>query len=72
MGFSNELLSGKRILVTGAGRGIGRCCALMCASLGADVIAVARTEDELLSLVGESGNRVEAWVEDGSSQDLID
>ena len=72
MGFNNELLSGKRILVTGAGRGIGRCCALMCASLGADVIAVARTEDELLRLVAESGNRVEAWVEDVSSQDLID
>jgi NAD(P)-dependent dehydrogenase (short-subunit alcohol dehydrogenase family) len=72
MGFDNELLSGKRILVTGAGRGIGRCCALKCASLGADVIAVARTEGELQSLVTESDNRVQAWVEDVSSQTLID
>lgn len=69
MGFDKELLSGKRVLVTGAGRGIGRCCALKCASLGAEVIAVARTEEDLISLVTESANNtqsghVQTWVAD--------
>ena len=72
MGFESELLSGKRILVTGAGRGIGRCIALMCASLGAEIIAVARTEDELTSLAAESDNRIEAWVADVLTSELID
>ena len=72
MGFESELLSGKRILVTGAGRGIGRCIALMCASLGAEIIAVARTEDELTSLAAESDNRIQAWVADVLSDELID
>jgi NAD(P)-dependent dehydrogenase (short-subunit alcohol dehydrogenase family) len=77
MGFEKELLSGKRILVTGAGRGIGRCCALMCASLGAEVIAVARTEDDLISLVTKSvGNnqpgKIQPWVADVLSAEFVD
>ena len=40
MGFEQATLSGKRILITGAGRGIGRCLAMSCANLGAEVIAV--------------------------------
>jgi NAD(P)-dependent dehydrogenase (short-subunit alcohol dehydrogenase family) len=40
-------LKGLTVLVTGAGRGIGRSCALSCASAGARVIAVARTGHEL-------------------------
>jgi NAD(P)-dependent dehydrogenase (short-subunit alcohol dehydrogenase family) len=45
-----EPLSGLTILVTGAGRGIGRACALACASAGAEVIAVSRTEADLVAL----------------------
>lgn len=40
-------------LVTGAGRGIGRACALTLARMGIYVAATARTESELLSLQEE-------------------
>jgi NAD(P)-dependent dehydrogenase (short-subunit alcohol dehydrogenase family) len=40
-------LSGKHALVTGAGRGIGRACALALVEAGAGVTLVARSRDEL-------------------------
>jgi NAD(P)-dependent dehydrogenase (short-subunit alcohol dehydrogenase family) len=40
-------------VVTGAGRGIGRGCALALGEAGADVVAVSRTETELADLVEE-------------------
>jgi NAD(P)-dependent dehydrogenase (short-subunit alcohol dehydrogenase family) len=57
-------LSGKTILITGAGRGIGRACALMIADAGGHVIAVARTETDLASLSGERPGKIESWIED--------
>jgi NAD(P)-dependent dehydrogenase (short-subunit alcohol dehydrogenase family) len=42
-----------RVLVTGAGRGIGRAIALRFARPGARIVAAARTRSELESLVGE-------------------
>ncbi|MCM2502154.1 SDR family oxidoreductase [Aureimonas altamirensis] len=47
-------LSGRRILVTGAGKGIGRATALLLARLGARVVAVGRTAADLESLSGET------------------
>ena len=46
-------LAGRRAVVTGAGRGIGRSVALALASAGANVAVTARTTAELASLVGE-------------------
>src|SRR4051812_12409931 len=40
-------LTARRALVTGASRGIGRAIAVGFAAFGADVLAVARSEDDL-------------------------
>ena len=42
------------VLVTGAGRGIGRAAALACADAGANVIAVSRTRSDLDKLAHEA------------------
>jgi NAD(P)-dependent dehydrogenase (short-subunit alcohol dehydrogenase family) len=54
---------GKTVLVTGAGRGLGRACALAFAHAGAEVIAVARTTADLESLARECGT-LTTWSED--------
>jgi len=46
-------LEGKTVLVTGAARGIGRACALACASAGADVIAGVRDPGGSAGLIAE-------------------
>ncbi len=46
-------LTAKTALVTGAGRGIGRACALALAQAGADVALVARSRPELEAVAGE-------------------
>ena len=44
---------GQRVLITGAGKGIGRDIALLMAQLGADVVAISRTGADLESLRAE-------------------
>jgi NAD(P)-dependent dehydrogenase (short-subunit alcohol dehydrogenase family) len=51
-------LEGKKALVTGAGRGIGRAAALALAEAGAQVVAVSRTLADLESLAEEAGGAV--------------
>lgn len=46
---------GKRVLVTGAGKGIGRATALYFAGLGAKVIALSRSAEDLAALAEETG-----------------
>lgn len=62
--FSTELLSDKTVLVTGAGKGLGRACAEAVVSCGGKVIAVARTAADLEGLAASAGKAVEPWVTD--------
>mgnify|MGYP000111693421 CR=1 FL=1 len=71
LGFNQQLLVNKTVLVTGAGKGIGRACAEMVAACGANVIAVARTKSDLDSLVEQYPDRIEAWVADITSSDFL-
>ncbi len=57
-------LKDRTVLITGAGRGIGRACAVAFAQAGAIVIAAARTDDDLQSLSTEYPETIETWVND--------
>lgn len=51
--FHPDLFSGKTIVVTGGGSGIGRCTAHELASLGARVVLIGRKEEKLKSVQSE-------------------
>ena len=68
----SKTLNEQSALVTGAGRGIGRAIATHLAELGAHVYAVARSEDQLKSVVEEieeAGGTATAWPADLSDTD---
>jgi NAD(P)-dependent dehydrogenase (short-subunit alcohol dehydrogenase family) len=48
---------GKRILITGAGKGIGRATAKLLSRQGADIVALSRSAEDLETLKGEFGCR---------------
>ncbi len=49
--------SGRRVIVTGAGKGIGRATASLLAAAGAKIIALSRSAEDLASLEAEIGCR---------------
>lgn len=53
MMFAENLLSGKRVLITGGGSGLGRAMALKFASLGASLALVGRRSEVLLKTAEE-------------------
>src|SRR5260370_37847857 len=67
-------LAGRRALVTGGGRGIGRSIALALANAGADVAVAARSRTELETVareIGELGRRGMPLVLDLMDRDAI-
>ena len=74
MGFPGFDLNGKVMLVTGAGKGIGRGLALAAAQMGADVILNSRTLSDLEEVAEEiraAGGKAEPVVFDASKMDEI-
>lgn len=50
-------MNGRTVLITGAGKGIGRATAKLLAARGAEIIALSRTQSDLDSLAAEIGSR---------------
>src|ERR1700687_1409541 len=67
----NSRLKGKTAIVTGAGSGIGRACALALAREGAKVALVGRRQSLLEEVAGEIGNSAVVLAADISKKDEI-
>jgi NAD(P)-dependent dehydrogenase (short-subunit alcohol dehydrogenase family) len=68
----NSRLKDKIAIITGAGSGIGRACAIALAREGAKVALVGRRQDRLESVAREIGDSALVVAADVSKQDGID
>jgi 3-oxoacyl-[acyl-carrier protein] reductase len=64
--------SGKLVLVTGAGHGLGRAIAVAFAGLGAEVVALDLNEDGLAETVRDAGERCRALRLDVTGRDAVE
>ena len=65
-------LRGKRALITGASRGIGRAICETLHAAGAEIIPVARASDAMETLVSSCGERCVPWRGNAASDELLD
>ena len=75
MSETDKPLAGQAALVTGAGRGIGKAVACGLAELGAEVLLVARSEDQLKDVLAEiekSGGKAKIQAADLMSEEQVE
>ncbi|MFN3214249.1 MAG: SDR family NAD(P)-dependent oxidoreductase [Henriciella sp.] len=66
-----QALLGKRAVITGASRGIGRAICEMLHVAGAEIIPIARPSDALDELVAACPDRCTPWAGDAASDELL-
>lgn len=64
-------VDGRIALVTGASKGIGRACAERLAQAGAQVIAVARSSDDLETLAAQYPGAITTWTENVTHESFM-
>ena len=65
----------KKIVITGSSSGIGKAAAIQLSEMGAEVLLIARREDELKSIVGQiqsAGGLASAYPCDLSNLEIVD
>ncbi len=70
--MTDRPLDGAHALVTGAGRGIGRGCALALVSAGATVTIVSRTPSDLAEVAEAAGGRAFPFPADVTDPEQVD